>query len=271
MLSHRPTDSSPITSAGSVQAPSPPPRGEERSGAASPEQRGPFPHRGKIRKGASVGWRSLFWVSGLIGLVLSASACGNIRTGDAEVYGIARFKMPAFPKTGANRIQVYTEMHYQPSYRLQEGPRLQPPPGSVPVTGRELHYASLEEHKTLQAPDRVVRTYDATGVQRLYTINCMVCHGPTLKGDKETDPARRAKVLPFMTRPPLPEDLTGESTKDSTDGELFAFISNGGRQGYALRERGRESNSPMPEFRFLLTEDERWALVMYLRSVQGPR
>ena len=266
MLSHRSLDESLLTSAGSVQALGPPPRGEERSGAASPVERDLFPHRGKIRKGASRG-RSLFWVVGLIGLALSASACGNIRTGDAEVYGIARFKMPAFPETGANKIQVYTEMHYQPSYRLQEGPRLQPPPGSVPVTGRELRYASLEEYKTLQAPD----TYDATRAQRLYTLNCTVCHGPTLRGAEEPDQAKQAKILPFMTRPPLPEDLTSQTTKDSTDGELFAFISNGGRQGYALRERDRESNSPMPEFRLLLAEDERWALVKYLRSVQEAR
>ena len=253
-MSQWPGDNSPLLN--------PPPQGEVKS---------PFPRRGKARKGAPGVWVGLFWVVGLIGLALSASACGNLRTGDAEVYGIARFKMPAFPKTGANRVQAFTEMHYQPSYRVQEGPRLQPPAGSVPVTGRELRYASLEEYVTLEAPDRVVRAYDPTVAQRLYTINCMVCHGPTFRGSKETDPTKQAKVLPFMTRPPLPEDLIGQTSKDSTDGELFAFISNGGRQGYALRERGRESNSPMPEFRFLLTEDERWALVMYLRSVQGAR
>ena len=40
----------------------------------------------------------------------------------------------------------------------------------------------------------------------------------------------------------------------------------GGRQGLSARLRDRDSTSPMPEFRLLLTEDERWALVRYLRS-----
>lgn len=222
----------------------------------------------ELRKNGSVRYRNLLGVAAVISLALSASACGDLKTGNAEVYGIARFKMPAFPETGANKIQIFTEMHYQPSYRMQEGPRLAPPPDSVPVNGKELRYLSLEDHKALQISDQATKTYDATTAQKLYELNCMVCHGPTLKGPNEPDKAKKAKILSFMTRAPLPEDLTSKITKNSTDGELFAFISNGGRQGYALRERGKESTSPMPEFRFLLTEDERWALVTYLRSVQ---
>lgn len=222
-----------------------------------------------LRENGSVGYRNLLGVAAVISLALSASACGDLKTGNAEVYGIARFKMPAFPETGGNKIQIFTEMHYQPSYRMQEGPRLAPPSDSVPVNGKELRYLSLEDHTALQIPHQAMKTYDATTAQKLYEINCMVCHGPTLKGANEPDKAKKAKILPFMTRAPLPEDLTSKIAKNSTDGELFAFISNGGRQGYALRERGKESTSPMPEFRFLLTENERWALVTYLRSVQG--
>ena len=43
-------------------------------------------------------------------------------------------------------------MHYQPSYRVQEGPRILPPEGSVPVTGREITYGSLEEYEELSVP-----------------------------------------------------------------------------------------------------------------------
>ena len=64
---------------------------------------------------------------------------------------------------------------------------------------------------------------------------------------------------------PVPADLTLPLTQGSTDGELFAFITHGGRQGYLAIERGRESTSPMPAFRNLLSEEERWTLVQYLR------
>ena len=191
-------------------------------------------------------------------MALIALGCSNPRTGAVEIYGIAEFNTVAFPETGSNPIEVFNEMHYQPSYRSQEGPRLLPPPDSVPVSGRELRYATLEEYRGLTVPDGVAESYDRAAAAELFRVNCVVCHGVTLKGD--------GPIRPFMTRGPFPADLTGDITQGSTDGELFAFITRGGRQGLAATESGRESQSPMPEFLLLLTEQERWALAMYLRS-----
>ena len=206
----------------------------------------------------------------VVALALIATACSaNLRTGDVEIQGIVKFKLPAFPKTGTHKVQLFNEMHYQPSYRFQEGPRLLPPLDSVPVTGRELRYTTLDEYRELAVPDRFAAEYVQSGAQDLYSINCLVCHGPTLRGQQEEDETLRAKILRFAERGPLPADLTSDITVDSTDGELFAFISKGGRQGFAAIERGRASVSPMPEFQRLLTEDERWILVMYLRSQQS--
>ena len=213
----------------------------------------------------------------LLAMALTLSACSaNTRTGDVEVRGIAKFKMPAFPETGANAVEIFTEMHYQPSYRAQEGPRILPPEDSVPVTGKEIRYGTLEEYAVLSVPGRFGETYAQERAQRLYRINCMMCHGPTLRGEKEEEEAAQAKMLGFWPRSPetgrligpAPADLLSDLTKGSTDGELFAFVSNGGRQGLAAIERGRRSASPMPEFRFLLSEEERWHLVTYLRSQQ---
>lgn len=202
-----------------------------------------------------------------LGVVLAAAAisivvaaCGNIRTGDAEVYGLARFKLPALPKTGSHAVLLFNEMHYQPSYKSQEGPRLLPHPDAVPVTGRELRYESLEEYGALKIPQRVLDSYDASHVAELFRVNCVVCHGASMTGDGSMGTMMKEKALA-----PLPANLMLPLTQaSSTEGEIFAFISNGGRQGYALIERGKESNSPMPEFRLLLTEDERWTLVKYL-------
>ena len=40
------------------------------------------------------------WLTIIVLLGISIVGCGNIRTGDAEIYGVAKFKMPAFTQTG---------------------------------------------------------------------------------------------------------------------------------------------------------------------------
>ena len=211
------------------------------------------------------------WMLVAVGLLaVLASGCYNNNTGEANVGGAISFKLPAFPETGSNVVEIFTEMHYQPSFRPQEGPRLLPPPDSVPVTGKELVYISLDEYRPLVVPDRLARSYDQEEAQALFSTNCAVCHGLGLKGD--------GVILRFwpkvpgteVLRGPVPADLTDELTRNATDGELFGFLSGGGRQGLAARERGRPSNSAMPEFRRLLTEKERWTLVQFLRSQIGP-
>lgn len=205
---------------------------------------------------AKAPWRVLAAVFLGVMVALVALACGNIRTGEAEVPGIARFKMPAFPETGSNVVQVFTEMHYQPSYRSQEGPRLLPPPDSVPVTGRELRYETLGEYIVLSTPPDVAGSYDPVQVARLFQVNCTVCHGESLRGD--------GPIRPKMTRGPFPADLTLSLTQNAPEGEIFAYISLGGRQGAVLLFAGLESASPMPEFRLLLSEEERWWLTRFV-------
>lgn len=214
-------------------------------------------------------------------LMMFASSCsGNIRTGEIEIYGTDhKIKGPAFPETGSNKVQLLTEMHYQASYRSQEAPRLQPPADSVPITGKELKYATLEEYKSQKIPDHLDQAYDHSAAQKLFNVNCMMCHGPSLKGQAEENESEQASILHLWPRNPTtgnligpaPANLLSDVTNKSTDGELFAFISMGGRQGFAATERGIESRSPMPEFIKLLTESERWQLVMYLRARQDLR
>ena len=194
----------------------------------------------------------------LAAISLLTLACYNSTTGHTEIKGVARFKLPVLPETGSHKVVVFSEMHYQPKFESQEVPRLLPPPDSVPVTGRDIQYASLEEYAPLTAPDRVEDRYDRSDAAELYRVNCQVCHGASLSGD--------GPVVPYMTRGSKPANLLSDATRNSTDGEIFAFIGEGGRQGYALTSVGQPSTSPMPQFKFLLTDDERWMLVKFLRG-----
>ena len=200
-------------------------------------------------------------VLGLSMLSAVAVGCYNNNTGHTEIGGQISFTLPAFPESGPHAVQVFTEMHYQPSYRSQEIPRLLPPPDSVPINGREIVPESPDGFSGLPVPDRVTASYDSSKARVLFDVNCAVCHGRSLKGD--------GAIVEYIDKGPLPADLTVALTVGSTDGELFGFISEGGRQGQAAFHRDRPSASPMPFFRSMLTEDDRWALVLYLRSKIG--
>jgi hypothetical protein len=73
----------------------------------------------------------------------------------------------------------------------------------------------------------------------------------------------------MVTNGPVPANLRLDLTKNSTDGELFGLISCGGRYFCDSVLQGGESQSPMPEFRRLLSEEERWAIVAYIRGAIG--
>jgi mono/diheme cytochrome c family protein len=78
----------------------------------------------------------------------------------------------------------------------------------------------------------------------LYDDHCERCHGKTGKGDG-------ADATKFSTSP---RDLSDSSRMNAqSDGELFYKISEGRR--------------PMPEFKTKLTEEQRWQLVLLMRSM----
>ena len=80
----------------------------------------------------------------------------------------------------------------------------------------------------------------------MYDDHCERCHGKTGKGDG-------ADATKFSTSP---RDLTDSSRMNAqSDGELFYKISEGRR--------------PMPEFKIKLTEEQRWQLVLLMRSMAG--
>jgi cytochrome c553 len=99
-----------------------------------------------------------------------------------------------------------------------------------------------EEAKQLQNPlePSAVILKSAQGV---YADKCAQCHGDTGKGDGR-DASRYD---------PTPADFTDARRMSGvTDGELFYKIS--------------EGKKPMPVFKTRLSEDQRWELVLLIRS-----
>jgi mono/diheme cytochrome c family protein len=77
--------------------------------------------------------------------------------------------------------------------------------------------------------------------KKIYTANCLACHGIAGKGD---GPAAIACT-------PRPKDLSDPKIASQSDGELFWKIT--------------EGKKPMPAFETLLSETDRWNAVNYLR------
>lgn len=83
-----------------------------------------------------------------------------------------------------------------------------------------------------------------TEQKRMYNNQCAVCHGESGRGDGESG---------FGLSVP-PGDLTDAHTRGEADGILFYKVTNG--------------RHPMPAFATLLSDQQRWQLVAYIRQLQ---
>jgi mono/diheme cytochrome c family protein len=79
--------------------------------------------------------------------------------------------------------------------------------------------------------------------QKLYITNCAPCHGDKGRGD---GPAAEALT-------PKPADHSSTSVQSETDGSLFWKLS--------------EGRKPMPAYKNVLTEQQRWELINYIRTL----
>ncbi len=103
-----------------------------------------------------------------------------------------------------------------------------------------------EEFKKLKNPLELSDS-NLKAARELYLDECAQCHGEHGKGD---GPEAR-------THFPLPADLSDAGLMSTvTDGEIFYQITEGRR--------------PMPSFKKRLTQDQRWQLVLFVRSFAHP-
>jgi len=156
-------------------------------------------------------------------------------------------------REGSYPLDFFQEMHYQPSIKSQEPPRLYPPADSVPVTGREIIYTH-EEAKLQKNPLNPEAKTDMEMGKRLFNINCSFCHGELGKGGNTTITGTL-----LSSGGSVPADLTSTDTKGRSDGDIFYIVTNGAE---ALGTQG------MPTFKNLLTPNERWAIILHIRELQ---
>lgn len=81
----------------------------------------------------------------------------------------------------------------------------------------------------------------------VYVKECLSCHGDSGKGD---GPAARDLN-------PKPNDLTAAKVWEQTDGAFFWKLT--------------EGKKPMPAYDKLLSEDDRWRVINYIRATFAPK
>ena len=84
--------------------------------------------------------------------------------------------------------------------------------------------------------------------QRLFAQNCITCHGPSGQGNGTAAAGLRIK----------PADLTMPHVFAHSDGEMFWWLTHG--------IDDPEGGLAMPGFAGVLTDDDRWALIDYVRA-----
>jgi mono/diheme cytochrome c family protein len=155
----------------------------------------------------------------------------------------------ACDSTATYPIDFFSEMHYQKSWHSQEPPRPDAPASIVPITGGAVPNYTMDEAKALTNSVPVNAQSRQLG-QQLFAVNCQVCHGPNGDGNGKVAGYFRAG------KAPPPANLHRPDIKAMTDGQLFWVITNG-------------FGAYMPPFGNLITPEQRWALVIHIRQLQG--
>lgn len=135
------------------------------------------------------------------------------------------------------RIPFPSDLFDSIAVDYQEGPRLGPPEGAVPIQG----VAVIPEEFPLNPLPA-----DDISIQRgeiLYQIHCALCHGDKGKGD--------GPLASHFAR--TPENLVGGEAAAEFDGAVYLAIQRGFGE--------------MPSIAENLTVRERWDVVNYIRTL----
>lgn len=132
------------------------------------------------------------------------------------------------------------DMYSQESLQSNEVARA-PAKGTVAVGRKPFIMTADEADVKLQNP-RVATLHSAWNGQRLYSANCLTCHGK--KGDG------KGPVGPQVAA----ADLTNDLYVKKSDGRYFVVIHNGG--------------ASMPRYGYKFSETDHWDIINYLRVLQ---
>lgn len=105
------------------------------------------------------------------------------------------------------------------------------------------HWEAPKEADAIKNPLRENAGATLAG-QKLYTSMCVVCHGNKGKGDG----------VAGVNLNPRPTNLISTKTQEHSDGAIYWKIT--------------EGRAPMASYKSILTDEQRWQLVNYIRKLK---
>lgn len=120
--------------------------------------------------------------------------------------------------------------------------------GAYPYQATDTGYAQSVAYKNPLDTVQLNKN-QMTEAERLYLVNCAICHGSKLDGN---GPLWKDGNGPY---PAAPRNLTDDYSKNLADGQIYHVIMHGKGQ--------------MGSYASQLNSKERWMVVEYIRSKQG--
>ena len=167
---------------------------------------------------------------------------------------------------GSYPVDIFYEMHYQPSHHSQQPPRLMPPVGAVPITGKDVPLIAQVHPDAIDTIENPIPEQGVAEGKKLYEINCAMCHGMDHLGEGQV---LTTMIETYGYTPKLNVNLSLVNVLGYSDGLLYTTITN---RDVRPEIANLEPGTPvvMPQFEKLLTSEERWMLVNYLNTLGGP-
>ena len=148
-------------------------------------------------------------------------------------------------ETTKTAVEYMPNMMDSLSVKAQEAPMRVPVPGTRPIGFYPYPYAKEEGDlagAALTNPLPLKREV-LLGGQKTFNTYCIVCHGPEGKGN--------GLIVPKF---PMPPSLHSEKVRGWPDGRIFHVITRG--------------QNLMPSYASQISENERWAVIYYMRALQ---
>jgi len=114
---------------------------------------------------------------------------------------------------------------------------------STIIFGQSSKWVAPDEANSIKNPIVVTDKVIKSG-KKLFVQMCAICHGNSGKGDG----------MAGMSLTPRPSNFTKEMTQSQTDGAIYWKMTQG--------------RSPMASYKDILSEEQRWQLVSYIRTLK---
>jgi len=197
--------------------------------------------------------KKLFIAAGSLILVAGFAGCGGAHGDDP-----GRAYMPDMYYSRAYETYGYNDVDGEWDSLSKRGIFYNAMPVSGTIARGETlpyHYQSttdsgrLAESETFKSPlDSFAATKGALKeAERLYLVNCGICHGPKLDGN--------GPLTLSGAYPAAPANFTAANIKAYSDGHYFHVIT------FGIRTMGSYASQ--------LTPEQRWWVIKYIRSKQG--